>query len=92
MVFDFLKRLAGGAAGQAKVEPVEHEGFLIFAEPGREGGQWQVKGRIEKEIDGEVKEHVFIRADMLHSQEDARQHTLLKARRLIDEQGERLFR
>ena len=93
----FWKRLFGGAGGggasgeEPAGEPVEHNGFLIRATPFTEGGQYQTCGVISKEIDGEVKEHRFIRADRFASRDDAVDVTLRKARQLIDEQGERIF-
>ena len=92
----FWKKLFGGGGGSAAKEepagePVEHKGFSILATPFTEGGQFQTCGVISKEIDGEVKEHRFIRADRFSSKEDAVDVTLRKARQIIDEQGERIF-
>lgn len=95
----FLKRLFGlGGAGaendKAQAEPVssEHKGFVILATPFSEAGQFQTCGLIRKEIDGEMKEHKFIRADRFATMDDAVNITLIKARQIIDEQGEGLFR
>ena len=91
----FLKRLFGGSDGEkksAKIPTVEHMGFEIVPAPHDEGGQFRLAGTIKKEIDGETKEHLLIRADMFPSLEDAREATVAKARRLIDEQGDSLFR
>ena len=55
----FLKSLFGGArarrraAGRSK--SIEHNGFTIHATPYQEGGQYQLCGVVEKEIDGVVK-------------------------------------
>lgn len=95
----FLKRLLGlgssdTASGKPQVEPVssEHKGFIILATPFAEAGQFQTCGLIRKEIDGELKEHRFIRADRFATMDDAVNITLIKARQIIDEQGEGLFR
>lgn len=91
----FWKKLfgAGGAASAEEPagEPVDHKGFTIRATPFVEGGQYQTCGVISKEIDGEVKEHRFVRADRFASKDDAVDVTLRKARQVIDEQGERIF-
>ncbi|HWD13117.1 HlyU family transcriptional regulator [Pseudochrobactrum sp. sp1633] len=95
----FLKRLFGlgssdAAGSKAQAEPVssEHKGFVILATPFPEAGQFQTCGLIRKEIDGEMKEHKFIRADRFATMDDAVNITLIKARQIIDEQGEGLFR
>lgn len=91
----FWKKLFGGGGSAVREEPagepVEHKGFTIRATPFSEGGQYQTSGVITKEIDGEVKEHRFIRADRFPSKEDAADVSLRKARQIIDEQGERIF-
>lgn len=92
----FLKRLfGGGSAGAdaqpAAADPVEHKGFTIRPTPFTENGQFQTCGVISKEIDGEMKEHRFIRADRFASRDDAVEVSLRKARQMIDEQGERIF-
>ena len=92
----FWKKLFGGGSGatreEAPLEAVEHKGFMIRPAPFVEDGQYQTCGVITREIDGEVKEHRFIRADRFAAKEDAVDVTLRKARQLIDEQGERIFR
>ena len=92
----FWKKLFGGGGSGAGAEepagePEEYNGFTIRATPFTEGGQYQTCGVITREIGGEVKEHRFIRADRFASREDAVDVTLRKARRMIDEQGERIF-
>ncbi len=93
----FLKRLFGGAsAPETPAEPkeagrLEHKDFLIVATPYSEDGQYQVCGVISKTIDGEVKEHRFVRADRCPGIEDAAAIALNKGRQIIDEQGERIF-
>lgn len=98
----FWTRLFGGGkpaeTGLAKTGPakptaeIEHGGFTIRAEPYRaEGGQFQTAGTVVKVIDGETREHRFVRADRFAGIEDATQFALSKGRQLVDEQGERLF-
>ena len=65
----------------------EYKGFAITANPIKEGGQYRVAARIEK--DG--RSHDLVRADTMASLEDATAISLSKARQMIDEQGDRLF-
>jgi hypothetical protein len=94
----FWKSLFGGAAGASasandehRSAPQEHKGFRIVATPYKEAGQHQLCGVISKEIDGETRERRFVRADRFASLDDAIAMTFLKARQIIDQQGERLF-
>lgn len=93
----FLKKLFGLGGGSSEPEQAvssrveDHNGFTIRATPYKEGGQWQLCGVIAKEVNGETKEHRFIRADRFASQEDAESMTFIKARQIIDQQGERVF-
>ncbi len=91
----FLKKALGGGGDDREpegAEPVEHEGFTIVATPRKASGGWSTEGRIGKVIDGEAKEARFIRADTSPSREAAITLSVSKARKVIDEQGERLFR
>ncbi|MBO6718328.1 MAG: hypothetical protein JJ913_10270 [Rhizobiaceae bacterium] len=91
----FLKKLFGGGGGQGEIdggEPVEHKGFLIRATPYKEDGQYQTCGVVTKEVDGELKEHRFVRADKTTSVEDAIAISLRKGRQIVDEQGDAIFR
>lgn len=85
-----FSRLFGGKT--AEIEPENYKDFLIYPEPVHEGGKWRISGRIEKDIAGETKSHHLIRADTLDSQDDAIAATISKARQVIDEQGEHIFR
>lgn len=95
MIGTFFKRLFGGGSAKPKQAepkpPVLYEGYEIIAEPQLTNGQWQVAGRIEKEIGDTRKVHIFIRADTLPDEEEAVTHTLRKAKLLIDQQGDRIF-
>ena len=95
----FLKSLFGlggskeGAGGPAAAtKEAEHKGFIIRATPYKDGGQYQTAGTISKEIDGEMKEHKFVRADRFATIEEAADLSLSKGRQIIDEQGERMFK
>ncbi len=92
----FWKKLFGGGDGGKTAAPAvdgqeEHDGFTITARLMRDGGEFQIAGTIEKEIDGEVKTYSFIRADKFASREDATAATLGKGRQIIKEQGRTLF-
>lgn len=86
-----LSRLFGGKSAadvpQTGGEAEEYKGFRVIPKPIREGGQYRVSARIEK--DGRV--HELVRADTMASLEDAVAISRSKARQMIDEQGERLF-
>ncbi|MCX7643988.1 MAG: HlyU family transcriptional regulator [Rhodobacteraceae bacterium] len=69
----------------------EHKGFRITPAPIREGAQYRVAARIEKEVGGVLLSHELIRADTVAALDEARALSLAKARQMIDEQGERLF-
>ena len=91
----FLKNVLGGGGGDREpegAEPVEHAGFTIVATPRKASGGWSTEGRIRKIVDGEAKEVHFIRADTSTSHEAAVTLSVSKARKIIDEQGERVFR
>jgi hypothetical protein len=92
----FWKSLFGGGSGEAgsakTLKSVEHNGFLIEAQPYQEGGQYQVAGLITKEIGGEKKSHRFIRADRYPGAEDAADVALDKGRQIVDQQGEKIFK
>lgn len=90
----FFSRLFGGSQNTAEVktvDPVEYNGFLIYQESIAEGGQYRIAGRIEKEIDGEVKSHRFIRSDVLGSKQDANELMLKKSQMFIDQMGDKIF-
>ncbi|MEL7542688.1 MAG: HlyU family transcriptional regulator [Pseudomonadota bacterium] len=90
----FLKKLFG--AGATEIAPqaadaVDYKGFRIIPTPIPEGSQFRLAATIERDIDGEARQHKLIRADVYASRDECIQFTVLKAQRVIDEQGERLF-
>ena len=89
----FWKNLfGGGEAKEAAPAPgEEYKGFTIRATPMSVGSEYQLAGRIEKDVDGELKVHDFVRADRLSSRDEAVSFALAKARQIIDEQGNGLF-
>lgn len=86
-------KLAGGSPAPAKTgTPVEHEGFTITPAPRVEANQFYVAGTISKSVGGELREHQFIRADTHGDFDTACDHSVRKARQIIKEQGERIFK
>jgi hypothetical protein len=83
----FGSKSEGGAAEGKPGSSEEHKGFKITPKPIREGNQYRISARIEK--DGRV--HELIRADTVGSLDDAMAMSVAKARQVIDEQGERVF-
>lgn len=95
----FLKQLFGrfsggstGADAEVAGEAVEYNGFMIRPTPFSDGGQYQTSGVIEKTTEEGTKTHRFIRAEKHPSREDAEAFSVTKARQIIDEQGDRIFR
>lgn len=85
-----LKKLFGGA-GPKLPDPVTYKDFLIFPESLAEDKYFRLGARIEKEINGELKTHMLIRADTFGTVEAANDAAIHKAKRLIDQMGEALF-
>ena len=78
-------------AAPASSRSEHYQGYVIHAEPVREGSQWRISARIEKEVGGVLKSYRLIRADLLGDADTAAAESLRKARRLIDEQGDGIF-
>ena len=95
----FLKKLFGGGnsgagdngAATKVMETEDYKGYTISVLEMRAGGEYQLCGSIEREVDGEIKTHKFIRADRLSSADLAISVTLTKGRQIIDEQGDSLL-
>lgn len=92
----FFKKLFGGDSDKAAASPTvdgqeEFEGYVIKAILMRSGGEYQIAGTIEKEIDGELKVHKFVRADKFTDKDACVATTLSKGRQIIGEQGKALF-
>lgn len=83
---------SGSAATAApQSEPQTHGEYLIHATPIREGSQYRMAGRIEKQENGETLVHNFVRADVFTSLDDAMEFTFRKARLIIDQGGASIF-
>ena len=91
---NLLKSVFGGGGSKQvapKADPIEYQGYQIFPEPMNEGGQYRTAGRITKEVNGELKESRFIRADNNGDLDSSIEHCTYKAKQIIDEQGDKLF-
>ena len=97
MVF---KRLFQALKGDAKntnknrsvaADPVSYKEMTITAAPISEGGQFKTAGSISCVVDGVEKRTEFIRADNHTTAEAAVDHSVNKAKQLIDERGAALF-
>ena len=91
-----MKSLFGASAegkkkSSSKAVKAEYDGFLIVAEPMPANGQYQVAGRIEKQVGETLKVHTFIRADTLPDEEGAANEMIRKAKMMIDQMGESIF-
>lgn len=94
-----LKALWTGRAGEgadAADAPaagmVEYNGYRIRPAPQRDGNQYRTAGTIEKDTAEGVKEHRFVRADVFPGRDDAIAFTIMKAKQIIDQQGDRIFK
>lgn len=82
---------AGQPAAAKSAQQAAYNGFDISAEPYATEGKFQVAGTITKEIGGTLKTHRFIRADTFATRDEAATFTIIKARQIIDQQGDRIF-
>jgi hypothetical protein len=81
----------GTGAAPVAADPVEYKGYRILAAPYQSGGQYQTSGTIEKDFPSGTKEHRFVRAESHPSRDEAVEFSLMKARQIIDQQGDRMF-
>ncbi|WP_300031749.1 HlyU family transcriptional regulator [uncultured Roseobacter sp.] len=92
----FLKKLFGGGGGGGDKAPdaevVTYKDFRITPTPIAEGNTFRISATIEKDTDGETRSHSLIRADTLQGREAAEEASVSKAKQVIDEQGDRIFR
>ena len=90
----FLRGLVGGGgqgAAAASADAVEYKGYAIRPASRKDGSHWLTVGSIAKQFEDGVKEHHFIRADTHPSKDVADDCAVAKAKRIIDEQGDRMF-
>ncbi len=86
-----LSKLFGNKGATEALKGEDYKGFVIFAEPIREGKTYRLAARIEQGEGDNLKSHQLIRADTFQNDDQAREASRLKAIQMIDEQGDRLF-
>lgn len=96
MILRYLRRRRRGNRGAAAPGEVAaretYQGLELLACPVREGGAWRVAGTVRRPGDEDGPRHDFVRADTMADRDEATRMALLKARQLVDEQGEGLLR
>jgi hypothetical protein len=70
---------------------IEYKGYTITPAPEHGPAGWRVAGTISKEISGERRVHRLDRSDAAPEREAIVAMTIEKAKRVIDEQGDRIF-
>ena len=90
----FFKSLLGSSENEQvkPTEPIDYEGFAIEAAPIKEDGKYRSAGFISGDLDGETRRIQFIRADQNADLNTAIEHSLSKARQIVDEQGQSLLK
>jgi len=95
MLRKFVRDLFARGSGAGKTPragaSVEYKGYTIIAAPEHGPAGWRVSGTISKEISGERRVHRLDRADASPHREAIVAMTIEKAKRVIDEQGDRIF-
>ena len=90
---DLFRSLLGPGSGEGNDgDALEYNGYMIRPTPSKEGGEWLTAGVISRQFEDETKEHHFIRAERHASRDSAEEFSIVKAKQIIDEQGERIFR
>ncbi len=70
---------------------IDYKDHRIFVAPLKEGKEYRIAARIEKDVDGETKVHQLIRADTMADKTAAEDASLAKAKQVIDQQARWLF-
>ena len=96
MILKFLGKLTAGKRQDSdpanNLEAVTYKGYTIVPVPKQDRGQWTTEGYISKDIDGVSKSEHFIRVDTHMARDEAANYSILKAKQIIDEKGDKLFR
>ncbi len=91
----WLRSIFGNKSPQTaettKAAQRDYKGFTLAAAPIKEGGQYRLAGVITKEIDGVMREHRFVRADVFSSIDEAEEFALRKAELIVDQSGDKIF-
>lgn len=90
----FSKLFGGGGGGdtpKASVTPETYQDYRIFVEPMSDQGGYRIAATIEKDFGEDTKSHRMVRADTCQSMDEAQRITLVKAKMLIDQEGDDIF-
>jgi hypothetical protein len=87
-----LSSLVGATSEQTVFPVVEYKGYRIRPTPYLSNNHYQTAGTIEKDAPDGLKKHEFVRADTYDGRDDAIAFSITKAKQLIDQQGDRLFK
>lgn len=79
------------AQTQASEEAILYKGFRIVPAPIAEGGQYRVAADISMGEGETLREHRFIRSDVIANRSDCIDITINKAKMTIDQVGEGIF-
>jgi len=82
---------AASESDESNAPAIEYQGYRIRPTPYRAEGQYQTAGIIEKNFPDGPKQHRFVRADTHQNRDDAIAFAVLKAKQIIDLQGDRMF-
>jgi hypothetical protein len=90
----FFSKLFGGSGGKSApaFEAETYKGYVIEPRPKGTSGTYNIAGNIRKEDDPDGPSHDFIRADTFTSTEEAARFSIIKAKQIIDQQGDRLLK
>lgn len=95
-MFSKLKAAFGRLAAPAEapaIETIEYKDYRIYPAPYRNNnGAYQTAGTVEKNTPDGVKKHEFVRADTYDNRDDAVSFTISKAKQMIDQLGDRMFK
>ncbi len=83
-------KTSSGAPAVA-ADTITYKDVTITPTPLPEGGQFKTAGTISQIIDGVEKKTEFIRADNHSSADAAIEHSINKAKQIVDERGTSLF-
>lgn len=90
----FLSKLFGGGGEKSAptFETETYNGYVIEPKPKGTSGTYNIAGSIYKEGDADGPSHDFIRADTFTTTEEAARFSIIKAKQIIDQQGDRLLK
>jgi hypothetical protein len=93
---NFFRSILGGRRSVSRSaeefsEPMKYKEFTIQAAPLNTDRRFRTAGYISGEFNGEVKRVHFLRADQNVDLQVAIDHSLSKARQIIDEMGPKLL-